>query len=104
MACNPRFVISSGTNFANKRLLLRFGARPPQQSLVFPWEYVIYYKGVVQRGTSEAQPWVNVKILANLVGVALRKNKNHAAIIGAFRATPSGFKFTTALSGSQWFY
>ena len=45
MACNPQFVTSIGMKFANKRLLLRLGAGPPQQSLVFPWEYVIYYKG-----------------------------------------------------------
>jgi hypothetical protein len=45
MAHKPRFVTVIGMQFANKRLLLRCGVGPPQQSLVFPWDSMRNYKG-----------------------------------------------------------
>jgi hypothetical protein len=38
MAHKTRFVTCVGMQFADKRLLLRWGVWPPQQSLVFPWD------------------------------------------------------------------
>jgi len=58
MAHKTRFVTRVGMQFADKRLLLRCGVGPPQQSLVFPWDSMSNYKGKQPRAPREATPSV----------------------------------------------